>query len=107
MRIRRGSYHPQPSRIIEIPKADGSLRPLAIACTEDKIVQEAVRRVIESIYEPLFTSDSHGFRPGRGCQTALVALDESIMKYDCGGVLEIDLRQYFNAIPHEPLVSGC
>lgn len=53
-RIRNGSYYPRPSRIIEIPKADGSMRPLAISCIEDKIVQEAVRRILERIYEPHF-----------------------------------------------------
>ena len=103
LKIRRGSYHPKASRIVEIPKIDGSTRPLAISCTEDKIVQEAVRRVLESIYEPIFREESHGFRPGKGCETALLALDKAIMKTKCGAVLEIDLRKYFNTIPHEPL----
>lgn len=103
LKIRRGSYHPQASRIVEIPKVDGSMRPLAISCIEDKIVQEAVRRIIENIYEPLFTNNSHGFRPERGCDTALVALDKALYKGDCGGVLEIDLRKYFNTIPHKQL----
>lgn len=105
MKIRRGSYHPRASRIVEIPKSDGSLRPLAISCFEDKIVQEAVRRIIEAIYEPVFLECSHGFRPERGCHTALVALDRDLMSWECGAVLEIDLRKYFNAIPHEPLVG--
>jgi group II intron reverse transcriptase/maturase len=103
LKIRRGSYHPKASRIVEIPKLDGSMRPLAISCTEDKIVQEAVKRVIESIYEPIFTNDSHGFRPNRSCDTALVALNDALYKSDCGSVLEIDLRKYFNTIPHKPL----
>lgn len=104
-KIRRGSYHPQASRIVEIPKSDGTRRPLAIACFEDKIVQEAVRRIVEAIYEPVFLECSHGFRPDRGCHTALIALDESLMSWDCEAVLEIDLRKYFNTIPHEPLVE--
>ncbi len=103
MRIRRGSYHPQPSRIVEIPKTDGTMRPLAISCYEDKIVQEALRKILERIYEPIFLKCSHGFRPGRGCDTALVALNDRLKSADCGGVLEIDLRKYFNTIPHEPL----
>lgn len=102
-RIRCGSYHPKASRIVEIAKADGSWRPLAIACIEDKIVQESVKQILESIYEPLFSNDSHGFRPSRGCNTALVALNTSLMKPECGAVLEIDLKQYFNSIPHQPL----
>lgn len=104
MEIRRGSYHPRASRIVEIPKSDGSLRPLAISCFEDKIVQEAVRRIIEAIYEPVFLKCSHGFRSGRGCHTALIALNRDLMSWECGAVLEIDLRKYFNTIPHEPLV---
>jgi RNA-directed DNA polymerase len=104
MRIRKGSYHPKPSRITEIPKADGSKRPLAISCYEDKIVQEAVRRILEKIYEPIFRDYSHGFRPGRSCGSALVALNEHLNSYDCDAVLEIDLRKYFNTIPHEPLL---
>ena len=59
IKIRRGSYHPQAARIVEIPKTDGSLRPLAISCFEDKIVQEAVRKIIEAIYEPVFLDCSH------------------------------------------------
>ncbi len=102
LKIRRRSYHPQASRIVEIPKADGSMRPLAISCTEDKIVQEAVKRIIASIYEPIFCNASHGFRPKRGCDTALVALNQAL-KGNCGGVLEIDLKKYFNTIPHKQL----
>jgi retron-type reverse transcriptase len=66
MRIRTGSYHPQALRIVEIPKSDGSKRPLTIACFEDKVVQESVRRILERIYEPLFLECSHGFRLSEG-----------------------------------------
>ena len=103
IKIRRGSYHPQASRIVEIPKADGGKRPLAIACLEDKIVQEAVKRIMERIYEPQFEESSHGFRPGRDCHTALSALGKHLGNRECGAVLEIDLEKYFNTIPHEPL----
>ncbi|MBF0315844.1 MAG: hypothetical protein HQK52_20650 [Oligoflexia bacterium] len=103
--IRKGSYHPKASRIVEIPKSDGSKRPLAIACHEDKIVQEATKRIVEAIYEPLFIECSHGFRPARGCDTALIALRQHLMKWECRAVLEIDLRKYFNTIPHEILIK--
>ena len=103
LRIRQGSYHPQASRIVEIPKASGGTRPLAIACFEDKIVQEAVKRIVERIYEPLFMDTSHGFRPRRDCHTALAALGRDLEKWECGAVLEIDLQKYFNSIPHGPL----
>jgi len=55
------------------------------------LVQEAVRKIVEAIYEPVFLECSHGFRPGRGCHTALVALHRNLMKFECGAVLEIDL----------------
>lgn len=104
LRIRRGDYHPQASRIVEIPKASGGKRPLAIACFEDKIVQEATKEIVERIFEPLFTDNSHGFRPRRDCHTALAALDKHLWEWECGAVLEIDLQKYFNTIPHEPLI---
>lgn len=104
MKIRKGSYHPKAARIVEIPKSDGSSRPLAISCHEDKIVQAAVKQILEAIYEPVFLTCSHGFRPGRGCHTALIALDKKLRNVNCGAVLEIDLRKYFNSIPHDPLI---
>lgn len=104
VKIRRGSYHPNASRIVEILKVDGSRRPLAIACFEDKIVQEAIRRIVEKIYEPVFLNCSYGFRPARNCHDAIIALKGHLMSWNCRAVLEIDLRKYFNAIPHEPLI---
>lgn len=103
-RIRRKAYHPNASRIVEIEKSDGGKRPLAISCFEDKLVQEVVKRIVENIFEPIFLDCSHGFRPKRGCQTALVALNKHLMNRSCGAVLEIDLQKYFNTIPHEPLI---
>lgn len=103
MRIRNGSYFPKPSRIVEIPKVDGSTRPLAISCIEDKIVQEAVRRVLERIFEPHFLDCSYGFRPGRNAHQALAALDKRLLQENCRAAVDIDLRKYFNTIPHKPL----
>ena len=74
-----------------------------MACFEDKVVQEAVKRIIERIYEPLFADSSYGFRPGRDCHKALAALGRHLGEWECGAVLEIDLQKYFNTIPHEPL----
>ena len=62
-RLRQVTYRPQPVRQVEIPKEDGSMRRLGISCTEDKIIQEMTRRILEAIYEPVFIETSYGFRP--------------------------------------------
>lgn len=102
-RIRTGSYRPKPARVIEIPKEDGSKRPLVISCFEDKIVQHAVSMILTKIYEPLFLPSSFGFREGRSCHDALRALNKHA--YPCwdGAVIEVDIRRYFNSIPHGEL----
>ncbi len=102
-RVRRGTYHPQPARISEIPKEDGSFRPLAISCLEDKLVQSAVSRILTAIYEPLFLPCSFGFRTGLGCHDALSTLHQTTFKWKDGAVVEIDIRKYFNSIPLGPL----
>ena len=102
-RIRRGQYQPQPARITEIPKEDGSTRPLAISCFEDKLVQLAVSIILGKIYEPLFLPCSFGFRPEQSCHDALRALFGATYEAQDGAIVEIDLRKYFNTIPHGPL----
>lgn len=102
-RIRRGAYRPQAARLVEIPKEDGSTRPLAISCIEDKLVQLAVNEILTRIYEPLFLPGSYGFRPNRNCHDALRALISSTYHFQNGAVAEVDLQKYFNSIPHEKL----
>jgi len=104
-RIRRGTYKPKPSRITEIAKEDGSMRPLAISCFEDKIVQMAITQILQAIYEPRFLNSSYGFRPNRSCHDALRALHKATFTYKDGAVVEIDISKYFNSIPHGPLVD--
>ena len=105
VRIRRGTYRPKPARVVEIPKEDGSTRPLAISCLEDKLVQSAVNEILTSIYEPVFLPVSYGFRPGKNCHQALKALNNHTFHYYNGAVVEIDLRQCFNMIPHQEIMN--
>lgn len=69
--LRSEKFKFAPSRIIQKAKGSGLTRPLSIARAMDKIVQEAMRLILEAIYEPLFKDCSHGFRPNRSCHTAL------------------------------------
>lgn len=104
-RIRQGSYRPKPSRLVEIPKEDGSKRPLAIACFEDKLLQAAVNEVLVILYEPIFMPCSYGFRPNSSCHKALRALMNHTFEMKNGAIVEIDIRRYFNSIPHETLLA--
>jgi RNA-directed DNA polymerase len=101
--IRNGSYRPQPSRVVEIPKSGGGTRPLAISCFEDKLVQSATKKILEALYEPLFKDSSHGFRPERSCHTAVRELSSKLYSTFNGAVVEIDLRKCFDSIPHDKL----
>jgi len=102
-RIRRRAYKPQASKLVEIPKEDGSTRPLAISCFEDKIVQLAVSKILTAIFEPQFLPCSYGYREGVNGHEALRALMKYSNQFPSGATLEIDLRKYFNTIPHEKL----
>jgi RNA-directed DNA polymerase len=104
-RIRRNTYKPKPVRITEIPKEDGSKRPLAISCFEDKIVQMAISTILTKIYEPLFLPCSYGFRADKSCHEALRALNKATFKNWNGAIVEIDIRKYFNTIPHSGLME--
>ena len=101
--LKNHSYQPKPARRTYIPKKNGNLRPLGVPSSDDKLIQQIIKMLLESIYEDTFSVNSHGFRPNRSCHTTL-----SQIKINFTGVkwfIEGDIKGYFDNIDHHILIG--
>ncbi|ASZ65918.1 reverse transcriptase/maturase family protein [Bacillus cereus] len=101
-KLKDESYHPNPARRKYISKKNGGKRPLGIPSFEDKLVQEVVRSILESIFDSTFSNKSHGFRPNRNCHTALNQIQKTFTAIKW--FVEGDIKSFFDNIDHNVLI---
>ena len=99
-----GRYKPMPNRPVEIPKGNGKVRTLQIPCIRDRVVQGALKLILEAVFEADFCPNSYGFRPKRSPHQALAQVRRSVMRR-MSTVIDVDLSRYFDTIRHSVLLD--